>query len=66
MEYSRIQKIIYWLKCKKHFPDIQQSFKYDDMMHMIDKEKSNIFSLGLICLSVKFEEIAKLKENAKL
>ena len=29
MEYSRIQKIIYWLKCKKHFPDIQQSFKYN-------------------------------------
>tara|TARA_Y100001936_G_scaffold6522_1_gene5731 strand:- start:247 stop:774 length:528 start_codon:yes stop_codon:yes gene_type:complete len=28
MEYSQIQKIIYWLKCKKHFPDIQQSFKY--------------------------------------
>ena len=30
MEYSRIQKIIYWLKCKKHFPDIQQSFKYNE------------------------------------
>ena len=30
MEYSRIQKIIYWLKCKKRFPDIQQSFKYDE------------------------------------
>ena len=30
MEYSRIQKIIYWLKCKQHFPDIQQSFNYSD------------------------------------
>ena len=27
----------------------------------IDREKCNIFSIGLICLSVKFEEIAKLK-----
>ena len=30
MEYSRIQKIIYWLKCKKHFPDIKQAFHYTE------------------------------------
>ncbi|MEC7822352.1 MAG: hypothetical protein VYA20_01195 [Candidatus Neomarinimicrobiota bacterium] len=30
MEYSRIQKLIYWLKCKKHFQDIQKSFNYTE------------------------------------
>jgi len=29
MEYSQIQKIIYWLKCKKHFSDINKSFNYN-------------------------------------
>ena len=33
---------------------------------MIDKEKCNIFSIGLICLKVKFEEIAKIKQEVKV
>jgi len=29
MEYSQLQKIIYWLKCKKHFHHIKKSFNYN-------------------------------------
>ena len=29
----------------------------------VNREKCNIFSIGLICLNVSFEEIAKLKQN---
>ena len=32
----------------------------------INREKCNIFSIGLICLSVKFDEIGKLKKDAEL
>ena len=35
-------------------------------MKNIDREKCNIFSIGLICLSVKFDEIGKLKKDAEL
>ena len=33
-----------------------------DELENINKEKCNIFSVGLICLSISFEEIAKLKK----
>ena len=35
-------------------------------MDWINKEKCNIFSIGLICLKVKFEEIAKIKQDVKI
>jgi hypothetical protein len=34
-----------------------------DELKNINKEKCNIFSVGLICLNVSFEEIAKLNRN---
>ena len=37
-----------------------------DELENINKEKCNIFSVGLICLSISFEEIAKLKKDAEL
>ena len=37
-----------------------------DELENINKEKCNIFSVGLICLSVKFEEIAKLKSDVNI
>ena len=37
-----------------------------DELENIDKEKCNIFSIGLICLNIRFEEIAKLKLDINL
>ena len=43
-------------------PELQVLKNVDELKN-INKEKCNIFSLGLICLNVSFEEIAKLKQN---